>query len=190
MRCKFCGFGNGEDDHRCLRCGRRLAGVVIAAPSDYVGSAALSLHRHEDVAVYRDVLQNDASELPVAESAEPKRQAALFSTLQTAPKVIPFEQAQRHATARAGFHEPIAAARVAGYPHSPVPGHCRSRSHGSTPARLAGVSATCFGRCPGHARFHHCSGFQSANTEDERRSPGVLRSAGRNADASLCRRSD
>ena len=115
MRCKFCGFGNGEDDHRCLRCGRRLAGVVIAAPSDYVGSAALSLHPHEDVAPERDVLRREggkpeASAHAVAERAEPVRQAALFSTVQAAPKIIPFEQAQRHATARAGLHEPIAAA--------------------------------------------------------------------------------
>ncbi len=104
MRCKFCGFGNGEDDHRCLRCGRRLAGVVIAAPSDYVGSAALSLDRHEQVAA------REAPAQTVAERAEPERQAALFSTLQPAPKIIPFEQVQRHATARAGFHEPVAAA--------------------------------------------------------------------------------
>jgi uncharacterized RDD family membrane protein YckC len=115
MRCKFCGFGNSEDDHRCLRCGRRLAGVVIAAPSDYVGSAALSLHRHEDVAAHPDVRRRevgkpDASAPAVAERAEPERQARLFSTLHTASKIIPFEQAQRHATARAGFHEPIAAA--------------------------------------------------------------------------------
>jgi uncharacterized RDD family membrane protein YckC len=107
MRCKFCGFGNGEDDHRCLRCGRRLAGVVIAAPSDYVGSAALSLHRHEDAAAQQDVLKR---EQPVAGRAEPERQAALFSTLQPARKIIPFEQVQRHANARAGFHEPVAAA--------------------------------------------------------------------------------
>lgn len=35
MHCNSCGFVNGEDDHRCLRCGRRLNGVVIAAPPDY-----------------------------------------------------------------------------------------------------------------------------------------------------------
>jgi uncharacterized RDD family membrane protein YckC len=89
--------------------------VVIAAPSDYVGSAALSLHRHEDVAPERDVLRREggrpeASAQAVAERAEPERQAALFSTVQGAPKIIPFEQAQRHATACAGSHEAIAAA--------------------------------------------------------------------------------
>ena len=35
MHCNSCGFVNGEEDHRCLRCGRRLSGVVIAAPPDY-----------------------------------------------------------------------------------------------------------------------------------------------------------
>src|SRR5437867_2405613 len=43
MRCKDCGFANGEDDHRCLRCGRRLAGIVIAAPTGYSGANALAL---------------------------------------------------------------------------------------------------------------------------------------------------
>jgi len=117
MRCKYCGFGNGEDDHRCLRCGRRLAGVVIAAPSDYVGSAALSLHRHEDVVAQQDVIRREAAaQQPAVERAQPERQVPLFSTLQPSRKIIPFEQAQRHATARAGLHEPVAAAA----PHIPV----------------------------------------------------------------------
>ena len=43
MHCNSCGFVNGEDDHRCLRCGRRLSGVVIAAPADYnPGATALA----------------------------------------------------------------------------------------------------------------------------------------------------
>ena len=41
MHCKHCGFVNGEEDHRCLRCGRRLSGVVIAAPPGYSGANAL-----------------------------------------------------------------------------------------------------------------------------------------------------
>jgi uncharacterized RDD family membrane protein YckC len=43
MRCKDCGFRNGEDDHRCLMCGRRLAGIVIAAPVGYSGANALAM---------------------------------------------------------------------------------------------------------------------------------------------------
>ena len=43
MRCKDCGFANGEEDHRCLLCGRRLAGVVIAAPVGYSGANALAM---------------------------------------------------------------------------------------------------------------------------------------------------
>ena len=43
MHCKSCGFVNGEDDHRCLRCGRRISGIVIAAPADYnPGALALA----------------------------------------------------------------------------------------------------------------------------------------------------
>jgi hypothetical protein len=43
MHCKHCGFANGEDDHRCLQCGRRLSGVVITAPAGYSGANALAL---------------------------------------------------------------------------------------------------------------------------------------------------
>ena len=43
MHCKHCGFVNGEDDHRCLRCGRRMSGVVIAAPPGYSGANALAV---------------------------------------------------------------------------------------------------------------------------------------------------
>ncbi|HWE00052.1 MAG TPA: RDD family protein [Bryobacteraceae bacterium] len=101
MRCKYCGFGNGEDDHRCLRCGRRLAGIVIAAPSDYVGAAALSLDRHPDSSRRTEP---ESGALNGRSDANPQR--ALFSTLQPVPKVIPFEQVQRQATARAVVQEP------------------------------------------------------------------------------------
>jgi uncharacterized RDD family membrane protein YckC len=121
MRCKYCGLGNGEDDHRCLRCGRRLAGVVIAAPADYVGAAALALDRHPDSAPKTEPepgLRNGRSDA--------NRQPALFSTLHPVPKVIPFEQVQRQATARSIFHEPA--------PAPPAPPAARSASPRS-PAR-------------------------------------------------------
>lgn len=43
MHCQHCGFTNGQEDHRCLRCGRRLSGIVIAAPPGYAGANALAL---------------------------------------------------------------------------------------------------------------------------------------------------
>src|SRR5579862_3303483 len=43
MHCQYCGSINGEDDHRCLRCGRRISGTVIAAPPSYIGATALAL---------------------------------------------------------------------------------------------------------------------------------------------------
>jgi len=143
MRCKFCGFGNGEDDHRCLRCGRRLAGVVIAAPSDYVGSAALSLHRHEDAVTQQDVIRREAAQHPAVERAEPERQAALFSTLQPSRKIIPFEHAQRHATARAGFHEPVAAsAQVTPSPSIALPRSTPPRPQVKRPPMPAAAQGT------------------------------------------------
>ncbi|MCU1329905.1 MAG: domain containing protein [Bryobacterales bacterium] len=43
MHCEFCGFANGDDDHRCLRCGRRTTGRVVAAPVAYSGNNALAI---------------------------------------------------------------------------------------------------------------------------------------------------
>jgi uncharacterized RDD family membrane protein YckC len=40
MHCKHCGFANGGEDHRCLRCGRRL---TVAAAAPYDGATALDL---------------------------------------------------------------------------------------------------------------------------------------------------
>jgi uncharacterized RDD family membrane protein YckC len=42
MHCKHCGFNNGADDHRCLRCGRRI-GIAFAAPASYSGANALAI---------------------------------------------------------------------------------------------------------------------------------------------------
>jgi uncharacterized RDD family membrane protein YckC len=39
MRCQHCNFINGEDDHRCLNCGRIMQGSVVAAPGSYIGAA-------------------------------------------------------------------------------------------------------------------------------------------------------
>jgi hypothetical protein len=95
MHCKHCGFANGDDDHRCLRCGRRLSGVVIAAPPGYSGANALAIN-------------NDTEEfLPLEPpSAAPPEHPTLFTTYsQTAgasQNVIPFDRLQREAANRAG----------------------------------------------------------------------------------------
>src|SRR5450432_3346328 len=78
MRCKDCGFANGEDDHRCLRCGRRLAGIVIAAPAGYSGANALAM------APTFDLRANETQEFPAA-------QPALFAPM-AEHNVIPFDE--------------------------------------------------------------------------------------------------
>jgi uncharacterized RDD family membrane protein YckC len=88
MHCKHCGFSNGEDDHRCLRCGRRIAGVVIAAPPGYAGANALapSLMLSEDTADFQAVgIQTPA-------------QPTLFSN--PARNIIPFDKRERQAVAK------------------------------------------------------------------------------------------
>src|SRR5947208_2372293 len=95
MHCKYCGFANSEDDHRCQRCGRRSLGVVIAAPPGYVGANAL--------AAEPAFQPNDTQEFA---------QPPLFdaSPRQAPPqKVIPFDQLQRQVTGKlAGVQPPPA----------------------------------------------------------------------------------
>jgi hypothetical protein len=101
MHCKYCGFANGEDDHRCLRCGRRT-GYAIAAPASY-SSGANALAPSFDL--------NDTQEI-AAESAQ-LRTAASQPALFTAPavpatKVIPFDQIPRPGTGRLNVPQPAA----------------------------------------------------------------------------------
>jgi uncharacterized RDD family membrane protein YckC len=99
MQCKHCGFLNGEDDHRCLRCGRRLRGTVIAAPPGYSGANALAA-----AALMQDAVQaNDTREFPPI-TAEAPAQTPLF--IHPSQKVIPFDQLQRHATSRQAVPPP------------------------------------------------------------------------------------
>lgn len=88
MHCKHCDFLNGEDDHRCLRCGRRVAGIVIAAPPGYSGANALAPSL---------VFDNDTQEFQPVQPAAPV-QAALFPS--PSGNVIPFDRRQREAAAR------------------------------------------------------------------------------------------
>src|ERR1700742_1079678 len=102
MHCKHCGFANGEDDHRCLRCGRRLNGVVIAAPPGYSGANALA----QDLAlsgVTRGVFvrARNAALLPGQQplfAGYSKTDAGPQTGL--APNVIPFDRLQRQALNR------------------------------------------------------------------------------------------
>lgn len=102
MHCKHCGFANGEDDHRCLRCGRRLSGVVIAAPPGYSGANALAQHLTLSGDTTEEFLAaRNAALLPGQQplfagysKADPAPQAGL------APNVIPFDRLQRQALNR------------------------------------------------------------------------------------------
>jgi uncharacterized RDD family membrane protein YckC len=93
MHCKYCGFANGEDDHRCLRCGRRT-GFAVAAPAGYSGANALS---------FAPVQADDTQEFEPVSTARPAQHAeaqqpALFNAM--GQKVIPFDRIQRHVTGR------------------------------------------------------------------------------------------
>lgn len=93
MHCKHCGFVNSEEDHRCLRCGRRITGVVIAAPPGYSGANALAMAPLQTKD--SDTLEFEPTTVTTA------GQGTLFAS--PGPKVIPFEQVQRQVTARLGM---------------------------------------------------------------------------------------
>jgi uncharacterized RDD family membrane protein YckC len=100
MHCQHCGLINGEDDHRCLRCGRRIAGVVIAAPQSYIGATALAMQASPETD--RD-MSPELRERPILPQQPP-----LFGAPQTTShNVIPFEQLQRQVAGR--FAQPLAA---------------------------------------------------------------------------------
>src|SRR5450432_4277838 len=101
MRCKDCGFANGEDDHRCLRCGRRLPGIVIAAPVGYSGANALAM-------------APDYRPSPVElEEPGPMPPLPLFGG-DSGRNVIPFDRFRQRFTDRSGVPA------VAATPPSPV----------------------------------------------------------------------
>jgi uncharacterized RDD family membrane protein YckC len=108
MHCKHCGFANGEDDHRCLRCGRRLSGVVIAAPPGYSGANALA----QGVALSGDTTEEF---LAARNAALLPGQQPLFASYSNtdvappvglAPNVIPFDRLQRQALNRVAAPAP------------------------------------------------------------------------------------
>jgi uncharacterized RDD family membrane protein YckC len=116
MHCQYCGLVNGEDDHRCLRCGRRIIGIAISAPTSYIGATALAVapmpsHDPEPAASPVAVPQVAAPQVAApqvaasrvaAPGAEGRKlhAAAQPPLFQTTRKVIPFEQLQRQAAGR------------------------------------------------------------------------------------------
>src|ERR1700683_2271296 len=96
MQCKHCGFVNGEDDHRCLRCGRRLSGVVVAAPPGYSGANALA----PAVMMSHETMGDDTAEFPPVRQGVPAQSTLFANYSQVSPNVIPFDKRERHSAAR------------------------------------------------------------------------------------------
>jgi len=107
MHCQYCGLINGEDDHRCLRCGRRIAGVVIAAPLSYIGATALAM----------SVAPESEREVAPARAQAPEQTPLFDSPFEARPnslhKVIPFEQIQRQVAGRQALLQPVPSVRPA-----------------------------------------------------------------------------
>jgi uncharacterized RDD family membrane protein YckC len=128
MHCKHCGFANGDDDHRCLRCGRRLGGVVIAAPPGYIGANALAASM---------IVNDETGEFPVDQETLFNRPSEAANT---APNVIPFDRAQRQAAGRA-------AGRPVAQPPSPA------QAPPATKARKAAASSQSLRHAQGSLDF-------------------------------------
>jgi uncharacterized RDD family membrane protein YckC len=102
MHCQYCGLINGEDDHRCLRCGRRMTGVVIAAPQSYIGATALAMSISPEWETERDVSPVRAQ----APEQTPLFDAPFAAQPNSSHNVIPFEQIQRQAASRQAMGQP------------------------------------------------------------------------------------
>lgn len=98
MNCKHCGFVIGEDDHRCQRCGRRVTGVVIAAPPGYSGANALAMAAaatvSPDTLDTQEFLRQRMERQIAADNPDQPAQSTLFAGQVNgqAPKVIQFDQ--------------------------------------------------------------------------------------------------
>lgn len=126
MRCKHCGYVNGEDDHRCLRCGRRLSGTVVAAPPGYSGANALAPAL---------MMNDDTAEFPPVNPAA-AGQSSLFTNPThivpgAGPNVIPFDRRQREQQVSA----PIARPPL----HAPPPAPPRTASRKPAPPDTQGT---------------------------------------------------
>ncbi len=97
MHCKHCGFVNGDDDHRCLRCGRRLKGVVIAAPPGYSGANALApvAVMKGDTEEFR-VGNQTVNRTALSDTTTSFEQPSLFThSVRSGPNIIPFPATAR-----------------------------------------------------------------------------------------------
>jgi uncharacterized RDD family membrane protein YckC len=109
MDCKHCGFGIGDDDHRCQRCGRRVTGVVIAAPPGYSGANALAMAAVAGAAPTPTLDTQEflrvrlEQKLAANQTAPTPVQSALFAGQHAGqqPKVIQFDQWRRQPSAPA-----------------------------------------------------------------------------------------
>jgi len=94
MECRYCQATNGEDDHRCGRCGRRLRAMPAMTPA-YNSAATAPALRYEEVTASAPSI---ADRVGVAiEPAPPPLvrkpityQPSLFSSREL-PRVVPFE---------------------------------------------------------------------------------------------------
>ena len=133
MHCKHCGFVNGEDDHRCLRCGRRLSGVVIAAPPGYSGANALAqalvTKDTEEFAPVRVAAVSGAG----ATAEHPMLFAPPVQPGRPGQNVIPFDQLVRDASVRSGARVTVAAPQPpAAASPTATPAHMRARKSSPT----------------------------------------------------------
>jgi len=112
---------NGEDDHRCLHCGRRIPGIVVPASAAFIGNTALAVSAAPAVEQSRDV--NPAPEqAPLFYQTQPQAPQQTAQTGFAIPKVIPFEAIQRQAGSRAAAAAAPALAPPVFVPPAFVPG--------------------------------------------------------------------
>jgi uncharacterized RDD family membrane protein YckC len=122
MHCKYCGFANSADEHRCLRCGRRISGTAVSAPPGYAGNTALALSM--DPNATQDFVPahaaGAASQTPLFPTSEFKAGELKAAELRMSDqKVIPFDQLQRQVTGRIALPSQPAVSAAPAQPQRP-----------------------------------------------------------------------
>src|SRR5665213_537721 len=160
MQCKSCGFDNSEDDHRCLRCGRRLSGMVVAAPPGYSGANALAAAPILTSDTTQEFLAaRDASLLSKGSSAAQQALFTGYAPAGNSPNVIPFDELVRQAANRAMVRTPDTVRRldtratVAQTPPPPIPSPARDRKAAAPPRVSQKLSDTRAGEMQGTLDF-------------------------------------
>jgi len=103
MTCDYCRSVNADDDHRCRRCGRRLAGTAVEAPPEHARRALQAVGANALAAAAATAEMRRPTPLPAQQATSRTNitQSSLFADPSLAGNAIPFDRVPATAAPRA-----------------------------------------------------------------------------------------